>query len=131
MSKRKLKIGDHLVVNRLLYTHHGIYVGSGKVIHYNGSPGNIHNAIVEETTLENFKKVKVLNNDFDCEIYIKSEKDSKFKSKEIVQRANSRLGERNYNLFFNNCESFCNWCINGASESNQVKAILNYKFKFK
>ena len=30
------KIGSHLKVARLGYTHHGIYIGDNKVIHYAG-----------------------------------------------------------------------------------------------
>lgn len=30
------KKGDHLKSSRGLYTHHGIYVGDGNVIHYSG-----------------------------------------------------------------------------------------------
>ena len=32
----------------------------------------------------------------------------------------SRLGEQNYNLLFNNCEHFANWCKTGRHRSNQM-----------
>ena len=30
------RLGAHLATSRLWYTHHGIYIGSGKVVHYSG-----------------------------------------------------------------------------------------------
>ena len=53
-----LYIGDHLVSSRTGYTHHGIYVGNGLVIHYSGFADGINTGPVEETTLELFKACK-------------------------------------------------------------------------
>jgi hypothetical protein len=38
----------------------------------------------------------------------------------VVDRAMSRLGERQYNLLFNNCEHFASWCKIGISQSKQI-----------
>ena len=35
-------------------------------------------------------------------------------------RAHNRLGERSYNLLFNNCEHFVMWCIKDQHHSPQV-----------
>lgn len=32
----------------------------------------------------------------------------------------SRVGEKRYNILTNNCEHFCNWCIDGVSGTGQV-----------
>ena len=40
----------------------------------------------------------------------------------VVQRALSRLGEADYDLFENNCEHFAVWCKTGRSHSTQVEA---------
>jgi pyruvate-formate lyase-activating enzyme len=42
----------------------------------------------------------------------------------IVRRARSRLGERRYAIFSNNCEHFCSWCQVGESRSKQVDRLL-------
>jgi hypothetical protein len=42
----------------------------------------------------------------------------------IVRRARSRLGERRYAIFSNNCEHFCSWCQVGESRSEQVDRLL-------
>ncbi|MEL6455413.1 MAG: lecithin retinol acyltransferase family protein, partial [Cyanobacteria bacterium J06623_5] len=39
----------------------------------------------------------------------------------VVSRAESRLGERQYDLFFNNCEHFANWCKTGRSDCLQLE----------
>lgn len=44
--------------------------------------------------------------------------------KETVQRAESRLGEKKYNIATNNCEHFAIWCKTGVSESTQVEEFL-------
>jgi len=40
-----------------------------------------------------------------------------------IKRAFARLGEKAYNLVFNNCEHFKNWVLHGEGSSKQV---LNY-----
>lgn len=104
--------GDHVVVNRGYYTHHGIYIGNNKLIHYSGEPGT--NGTICETTLKSFAK----NNEF--WVYKHS---NSYTSSEIISRARTRLGEGEYNLIFNNCEHFCHWCCTGVAKSNQVTAV--------
>jgi hypothetical protein len=41
-----------------------------------------------------------------------------------VARAYSRLGEKRYSLFNNNCEHLCTWSIDGVSHSEQVAELL-------
>lgn len=43
---------------------------------------------------------------------------------ETVHRARSRIGEKDYNLLFNNCEHFALWCKTGISESFQVSNTI-------
>jgi hypothetical protein len=97
---KELYIGDHLYVQRMGYTHHGLYYGDGKIIHYLLEAVKIDSL---ETFADGSKILK------------KSElvSPSSYSAQEIVKRAESRLGESNYNLVFNNCEHFVRWCRNG------------------
>ena len=40
----------------------------------------------------------------------------------IVDRAKSRLGEKGYNILFDNCEHFTTYCRNGVKRSEQAFA---------
>jgi hypothetical protein len=41
-----------------------------------------------------------------------------------VHRARARLGEDRYNVLTNNCEHFCEWCVQGEPRSHQVDGLL-------
>lgn len=107
-----MKLSAHLVTYRLGYSHHGIFVGGNQVIHYTGKTGY---AEVVISTLNEFCK--------DDEVEVKENIFDAFTAEEIVARAYSRLGEQDYNLIFNNCEHFANWCIYGIAASSQVNNL--------
>ena len=120
---------DHIRVERGPYWHHFIVEsvdkGSGEVniIEYtntatgfiqdnSGDPKNPGKAKVVEgkikfDTNENFYVIKhTLASCFDPET--------------VISRAESKLGERKYNAFTNNCEHFALWCKTGVSSSEQI-----------
>ncbi|MEL6601689.1 MAG: lecithin retinol acyltransferase family protein [Cyanobacteria bacterium J06614_10] len=89
------------------YEHHGIDCGDGTVIHYS----KLGEAEIKKTTVETFAR--------GGSVYVKAQPTA-FISENVVSRAESRLGERQYDLFFNNCEHFANWCKTGRSECLQL-----------
>lgn len=109
-AELNLKPGDHLVAQRVLYTHHGLYIGEGYVAEYSLDYG-VH---------------LILLNDFTSgsQLRLRMHKDARYSPQEAVIRAKSRLGECNYNLLFSNCEHFVNWCIDGKEYSRQVNNIM-------
>jgi len=110
-----LAAGTHLVTPRRRYSHHGIYVGRGRVIHYAGwCRLRIHGPI-EEVTLAEFAAAAPLA----CVPHAAA----RFEAADVVARARSRLGEDAYDLLTNNCEHFCNWCIEGRAFSAQVESL--------
>jgi hypothetical protein len=108
--------GAHLVASRVGYTHHGIYAGEGKVVHYAGLFSSKH-GLIEEVDLMDFAAGR--------SITVLACADARFTRREVVARAQSRLGERRYNLIANNCEHFCAWCITGEGHSAQVERWLS------
>ena len=106
--------GAHLIVWRRGYSHHGIYLGDGRVMHYAGRI-KYPRGLVEEISLAEFSEGRA----FRAEIL----QAGRFNGNEIVRRARSRLGERRYDLLRNNCEHFCNWCRLGENRSLQVESL--------
>jgi hypothetical protein len=109
--------GAHLVTPRRGYTHHGIYAGNGRVVHYAGwSRAAWTCRPVEEVSLEQFaggRAVGALDNSR-----------ATFAPEQVVARARSRLGEDRYRITTNNCEHFCDWCRTGQGRSPQVERLL-------
>lgn len=104
--------GDHIRVTRGLYSHHGIYLGDGRVIHFSGVSRGKHAATIRRTTLERFAAggpivVVAYANAAPAAV--------------VLARAVSRLGSSGYNLFGNNCEHFARWCKTGQHVSPQVE----------
>lgn len=108
-------LGAHLVSSRLIYTHHGIYIGNNQVIHYSGLADGLSSGPVEKTSLESFCAGKNFE--------IKPHPNATFSPEEIVNRAHSRLSESKYNLVINNCEHFVHWCIYNMDTSKQVQSV--------
>lgn len=110
-STDKFSPGDHLVVSRGLYSHHGIYAGNDQVIHYSGLSDGLQSGPVVRDTLSIFAKGEVVVRDYDS---------PKFVGLEVVRRAESRLGEDLYDVHSNNCEDFCSWAVTGSHGSSQI-----------
>jgi len=108
--------GKHLVIKKVAgsYTHHGLGLGDGRVIHYSGLSDNLTNAgVIEEISLEDFTKNK--------DIIVKEHSDRKFDFDEAIIRAHLRIGEEQYHVLHNNCEHLVEWCINGKHFSQQSR----------
>lgn len=104
-----LEKGDHIEVKRFGYSHHGISIGNGVVIHYGGPNKDMNNAMVCQITSEDFAN--------GGELFLVQHAPS---SEETVKRAIACLGQKGYDLFENNCEHFANYCVTGKKESKQV-----------
>ncbi len=103
--------GTHLMVDFRWYQHHGISLGDGRVVHFGRGVFDMKNAsieIVSEDVFSAGKQIKVVASPV------------KFEPDVIVQRALDRVGERDYELFENNCEHFVSWCRTGQTASRQA-----------
>lgn len=106
--------GDQIYVMRELvgvpgvYEHHGIDCGDGTVIHYRKTDND---AVISRTHFDTFARGNPVYTKAQGVTYVPDV---------VLERAESRLGERRYDLFYNNCEHFANWCKTGRSESPQL-----------
>lgn len=117
---REAKYGDIVGITYNLdvykYEHYGIYIGDNKVIHYNSSDGTMKNAKIEIGNMEsNFPRGRYFVLDFGV--------DAKYSANDTVKRAESRIGEKNYNLITNNCEHFAVWCKTDNAKSYQIDSL--------
>jgi Lecithin retinol acyltransferase len=103
-----IEIADHLSVMGGMripgYSHHALYLGNDQVIHYQ------HGA-VRIDSIGDFSrggKVSVIDS-------VRT-----YSTEVIINRAYSRFGEANYNLIFNNCEHFVNWCRSGSKFTDSI-----------
>jgi cell wall-associated NlpC family hydrolase len=97
-------LASHLVTPRTLYSHHGIYIGGGRVIHYSGLAYGLRSGPVETVSLERFARGRSIRVRHDAPTFDRGE---------VVERARSRLGEQRYRLLTNNCRHFCAWALRG------------------
>lgn len=113
---RDLPIGAHLATRRPGYMHHGIYIGNGRVIHYDGFSRHLGSGPIEAISIEDFSAGFGLQ--------VVQHPHAQYTGLEIARRAATRLGEHNYKLLTNNCEHLCLWCVLGQGQSYQVDACV-------
>src|SRR5438046_1534939 len=108
--------GDHVFVPRWLYSHHGIDVGDGTVIHYTGTPFEKVAAVIARTSMDEFARGETVS--------VRHYRERQYDSERTVARAMSLLVERAYWLPGNNCEHFATWCVTGRHTSAQTDRVV-------
>jgi len=140
-KSRVIKHGDVIGTSRIIYDHYGVYTKDGQVIHYTMAEEG-WKLEIRKTGIDAFLhgSTTFFILDFDYEKPLKSapvkyrdvlRKMKVFSPEETVKRAESRIGEKEYNLISNNCEHFAIWCKTGISESHQVETFLKFVPKIK
>ena len=117
---RELKPGDHIRYKFNNFYHHGLYEGDGMVIHFAGpcmeqlvDPQYV---TVRRDTLEAFGSGRYI----EVRKYTLKEKLRKHSPRKTIALARSRLGEKGYDIIYNNCEHFVNFCVFGRAFSTQI-----------
>jgi hypothetical protein len=97
----------------LLYAHHGIDLGDGRIVHF-GEPGkDAPQTAIRITHMDEFLRGG-------RPIIVKYASDQALGPEESVRLALAEVGEKGYNLAFNNCEHFATYCRTGRRDSRQV-----------
>ena len=117
MESEPFPLGAHIVTPRRWYTHHGIYVGGGQVVHYEGLSSWMRRGPIAKTSLAEFGHGHP--------VHLHDELQGPYSGIEVVARACSRLGEEAYDVLHNNCEHFCSWCLVGTAHSAQAERLLS------
>lgn len=125
VQKKPVK-ADHIRVMRIggLYAHHGVYISDEEVIHFTGQDNDSildwSKCEVIKTDLSTFLKGGTL----EVKEYTDEEFQDLYSPDQIVIYARSCIGDKGYNLAFNNCEHFANVCTLGRFRSQQVERVL-------
>ncbi len=120
------KSGDMVRVKVGSVYHYGVFVSEEEVIQFGFAP-------IARQTLKD-SEIEVCSADVDaflCGGFLevatldKKEQKQRRKPKETVEVARSRLGEKGYNILYNNCEHFAYECVMGEKKCTQADAIRN------
>jgi hypothetical protein len=116
--------GDHIFVSREGYTHHGIDLGDGTVVHLAPrSPAPISLfALIAWKSQARVRRVALGEFASGRAVWIR-EYLGGFDPDTVVKRALSRCGDHGYHLADNNCEHFACWCKTGHHHSEQVRNV--------
>lgn len=110
--------GDHVVSPRAGYSHHGIYVGDGLIVHYRGFERGLRIGPIEAVPIDRFARGRSLR--------VLPKSVPHLDASQIVERAMSRIGEDRYRILTNNCEHLCEWCVHAEQRSYQVDRLLHW-----
>ena len=111
-SLREPKYGDiiRVKIKDDIY-HYGIYVTDDTIIQFGNASDafltDSSNVCINKCTIKEFLNGKFL----EVREYSLIEKIKKNKPDTVVKKAESRLGEKGYNLISNNCLHFVNECV--------------------
>ena len=113
-----LQPGDHIRVKRKrrFYTHHGIYMGDGEVVHVIGSVREKIDPEVRKTDLAGFLKGGKLK---------RRTYKERLPAFETIRIAERHISDKSYSMIWNNCEHFATYCVTGKKKSRQVNGTLS------
>lgn len=125
--------GDLIVFPRTFYDHYAVRGENEDIFHVTSARGlNTsdsllnYSSVFHSTTNPSMAVIKKEK----CNAFIEEwdkayvEKHCSLPISEIVDRANSRVGEVGYNLLTNNCEHFARWSFDGESKSKQADGLM-------
>ncbi len=117
--------GDHIRTKIDSVFHHGVFVSEQEVIHFCSDRefSILSNDLeVKATTLAQFANGNKVEK-IECE--------DRFARKKSVDIAKSKIGDKDYDIIFNNCEHFVNSCITGNKESYAMNALKEKGLKIR
>jgi hypothetical protein len=116
--RRNMALGDHIKTRRAggLYTHHGIDMGDGTVVHFSGDPVNFRDASVCRVAMEEFLQ--------GGRLILVAHREPVLSGEETARIAESLIGARGYHPLINNCEHFTTYCKTGRKDSAQARRFV-------
>ena len=132
----ELKPGDHIRINYWVFDHHLLVVKvlsdtKVLVLNYAGPEISCKWPPTLPVVGEVIEEVREIDNPkFAVSVLaFRDPPETLYTAEEAFERARTRLGERQWRLFTNNCEHLVNWALTGVARSSQVdvlKQIVKY-----
>ena len=133
----EIRVGDHLVkscsiLNRVVYEHHFLCTSETPkmIVHYQMVP---YSTLLRKPVYEISKWSKIQEMPIEeyltdlplCKVQrvVWPQELKRYPDHEVVRRAKSRLGETEYSLMSNNCETYIMWCLFDIEHSTQSASI--------
>ncbi|MBE7084749.1 MAG: 4'-phosphopantetheinyl transferase superfamily protein [Clostridiales bacterium] len=117
-------LGDMIRVKLKSVYHYGVFVSDDEVIQFGLAP-NMRQAVKDSdvevcvSDIETFIQGSML----EVAVLDKKEKKTRIPAFLSVKKARERLGEKGYNILYNNCEHFAYECIFGAKKCTQADDV--------
>ena len=116
--------GDMVRVKTGNIYHYGVYVSDEEVIQFGLAPSarlSVKDCDVEVciSDVDGFLQGGFL----ETAVLDKKEKKTRIPREITVQKARSRIGEKGYNMLYNNCEHFAYECVMGEKKCTQADAV--------
>jgi len=117
--------GDMVRVQTGNIHHYGVYVGEDEVIQFGLAP--IARQSLKESEIEVCSSdVKTFLCGGELETAVMEDTDKRRAPEETVALCRTRLGEKGYSIFYNNCEHFAYECVMGEKKSTQMDFVRNF-----
>jgi hypothetical protein len=115
--------GDHIITPMVAYSHHGIDLGDGTVVHWTTAAGEAKGQEIDGSKQQEIRQTSLGEFSGSAPVWVR-EYAHCFDSETVVARALDLVGRRGYDLADNNCEHFASWCKTGRHHSQQVKDVM-------
>lgn len=127
-SLKEPQCGDMIRVKSGSVYHYGVFVSDGEVIQFGKAPNRRLNVKDSEIEVETTDIYDFLSGGFlEVAELDKKEKNQRRTPDDTVAYARSRIGEKGYNILYNNCEHFAYESVLGVkycSQTENVRALF-------
>ncbi len=106
------------------FDHHGLFLGDGTVVHFDGEPTDDRPAKVRRTSVSSFLRGRDENQLGVAEVLsIRGRPAGNLLGSVASLRALSATGDEDYSVVARNCEHFATWASLGVSHSSQTRVL--------
>lgn len=114
--------GDVIRTKVSFYYHYGIFASEDRVIQF-GLPDDPMRAAEQIRVLTSNVQTFLQGGELEVGLPDRYEKKTMYPPRQILERAESRIGEGGYDILHNNCEHFVNECVFGQHHCGFLQEV--------